>query len=117
MTLVNKDGNILESWNYFDLVENEGDMAKIIIGEHNEEVSLLYRAVDAAGNEVRTLQGEKEAKSDFLVTTDKFVQLVNKPAQTTVPIPFLTGIGIVLVMLALAILKKSVIKKTAKKRK
>ena len=124
LTLVNQDGTVLESWDYFDLVENEGDTAKITIGEHSEEVSLLYSAVDAAGNEMRTLQGEKDAKSDFLVTTDKFVQLVNKPAQTTVgrgiaivPMLLLAGTGIVLVMLAFAILKISVLKKTAKKRK
>ncbi len=84
LMLVNRDNEVLERWNYFDLVENEGETARIIIGEQSEEVSLLYRAVDAAGNEIETLQGEKTAKEDFLVTTDKFVQLVNKPAQTPI---------------------------------
>ncbi|MDE7206086.1 MAG: hypothetical protein K2N90_02815, partial [Lachnospiraceae bacterium] len=113
LTLINKDGEVLESWNYFDLVEKEGKTAVITIKEHNEEVSLLYRAVDAAGNEVATLQGEKEAKADFLVTTDKFVQLVNKPAKTPI------GRGIVIVLagslagmaLILAFLKKAFLKK------
>ena len=84
ITLVNSDNEVLERWNYFDLIEKEGDTAVITIGEHKEEVSLLYCATDAAGNEIRTLQGEKKAKADFLVTTDKFVQLVNKPTKTPV---------------------------------
>lgn len=84
ITLVNSDNEVLERWNYFDLIEKEGDTAVITIGEHKEEVSLLYCATDAAGNEIRTLQGEKTAKADFLVTTDKFVQLVNKPTKTPI---------------------------------
>ena len=84
ITLVNSDNEVLERWDYFDLIEKEGDTAVITIGEHKEEVSLLYCATDAAGNEIRTLQGEKKAKADFLVTTDKFVQLVNKPTKTPI---------------------------------
>lgn len=106
LMLVNKDGEVLESWNYFDLVEKEGDTALITIEERKEEVSLLYRAVDAAGNEVRTLQGEEEAKADFLVTTDKLVQLVKKPAQTPagrgIVIAFMISLaGIVLIFVLL----------------
>lgn len=81
LILVNSDNEVLERWNYFDFVEKEGDTANISIGEHREEVSLLYRAVDAAGNEIKIQQGEKQAKEEFLVTTDKLVQLVNKPTQ------------------------------------
>lgn len=84
LILVNGEDEILERWNYFDFVREEGDTAVITIGEHKEEVSLLYRAVDAAGNEIKIQQGEKEAKEEFLVTTDKLVQLVNKPTQTPV---------------------------------
>jgi len=84
IALVNRDNEVLERWNYFDLIEKEGDTAVITIGEHKEELSLLYCATDAAGNEVRTLQGEKTTKEDFLVTTDKLVQLVNKPTKAPI---------------------------------
>lgn len=99
LTLVNSNNEVLERWNYFDLIEKEGDTAVITIGEHKEELSLLYCATDAAGNEVRALQGEKTTKTDFLVTTDKLVQLVNKPAKTSIGrviliIPVLLGIGL-----------------------
>ncbi len=120
LMLVNKEGDVLESWNYFDLVEKEGDTAFITIGEHKEELSLIYSAIDAAGNEVKTLQGEKQAKADFLVTTDKLVQFVNKPAQTPmgrgiIAVSVLSALGI---MLALVMLNRSFIKGTfLKKRK
>ena len=99
LTLVNNNNEVLERWNYFDLIEKEGDTAVITIGEHKEELSLLYCATDAAGNEVRALQGEKTTKTDFLVTTDKLVQLVNKPAKTSIGrailvIPVFLGIGL-----------------------
>lgn len=108
LMLVNKDGEMLEHWNYFDLVEKEGDTALITIGEHKEEVSLLYRAVDAAGNEVQILQGEKTAKADFLVTTDKFVQLVNKPTKSPIGRVIITAlvISIMGVLLILASFKR-----------
>lgn len=99
LVLVNSNNEVLECWNYFDLIEKEGDTAVITIGEHKEELSLLYCATDAAGNEVRALQGEQTTKADFLVTTDKLVQLVNKPTKTSIGrvilvIPALLGIGL-----------------------
>ncbi|MCD8039231.1 MAG: Ig-like domain-containing protein [Lachnospiraceae bacterium] len=81
LLLVNKDNETLESWDYFDLANSAGDTAVITIGEYNEEISLLDRAADAAGNRAEALQGESQAKEEFLVTTDKLVQLVNKPMQ------------------------------------
>ena len=81
ITLVNKKNEVLDSWNYMEL-SREGDTLYITIPEYNEEVSLLYRTRDAAGNEVQTFRGESTALADFLVTTDKLVQFVNKPTQT-----------------------------------
>lgn len=80
--LVNRDGKALESWDYFDLVQKEGDIVTITIGRHDEELSLLYRAADAAGNEICALRKDKSAKTDFLITDDKFVQVINKPEKT-----------------------------------
>lgn len=83
LLLVNNKNEVLEQWDYLDLVGSEGDTAVITIGEHKEEVTLIYRATDAAGNKIEIQQGTKAAKEEFLVTTDKLVQFVNKPAQTT----------------------------------
>ena len=92
-TLVNKKNEVLERWNYMDL-SKEGDTLYITIPEYKEEVSLLYRIKDAAGNEVQTFRGESTALADFLVTTDKFVQFVNKPTQTPFGCTLLVVMGI-----------------------
>lgn len=93
LTLVNKDNEVLDSWNYMEL-SKEGDTLYITIPEYKEEVSLLYRIKDAAGNEVQTFRGESTALADFLVTTDKFVQFVNKPTQTPFGCTLLVLMGI-----------------------
>lgn len=93
LTLVNKDNEVLDSWNYMEL-SKEGDTLYITIPEYREEVSLLYRIKDAAGNEVQTFRGESTALADFLVTTDKFVQFVNKPTQTPFGCTLLVLMGI-----------------------
>ena len=93
-TLVNKKNEVLERWNYMDL-SKEGDTLYITIPEYKEEVSLLYRIKDAAGNEVQTFRGESTALADFLVTTDKFVQFVNKPTQTPFGCTLLVLMGMI----------------------
>ena len=93
-TLVNKKNEVLERWDYMDL-SKEGDTLYITIPEYKEEVSLLYRIKDAAGNEVQTFRGESTSLADFLVTTDKFVQFVNKPTQTTFGCTLLVLMGMI----------------------
>lgn len=94
ITLVNKKNEVLERWNYMEL-SKEGDTLYITIPEYKEEVSLLYRIKDAAGNEVQTFRGESTALADFLVTTDKFVQFVNKPTQTPFGCTLLALMGMI----------------------
>lgn len=96
--LVNDEGEELKRWNYFELVENEGDVAVLAIPAYNQELSLLFRAKDAAGNEILTFQGSKAALSDFLVTTNKWVQLVKKPTKTPL------GIGAICIIAAAVII-------------
>lgn len=81
-TLVNRDNKVLESWDYMELA-GEDEALSIMIPQHDEMVSLLYRVKDAAGNEMQTCRGERTSPDDFLVTTDKYVQFINKPSQTT----------------------------------
>lgn len=54
----------------------------ITIPQYNGELALLYRVKDAAGNEIQTFQGDRTALDDFLVTTDRLVQFLNKPSKT-----------------------------------
>lgn len=80
-TLVNEDDDVLGNWDYMEL-SDEGGTMHLSIPQYKGKLSLLYRAKDCAGNEIQTFRGDKEALSDFLVTTDKFVQFLHKPTQT-----------------------------------
>lgn len=79
--LVNKEREILERWDYMALAGADGTL-NISIPQYDGEVSLCYRVKDAAGNERQTISGEQASLAGFLVTTDKLVQLVNRPAKT-----------------------------------
>lgn len=81
LTLVNNKNEVLERWDYMGL-SKEGDTIDISIPMYNEELTLLYKVKDAAGNEAQTFYGEKTALTDFFVTKDKLVQFLNKPTQT-----------------------------------
>lgn len=81
LTLVNNTNEILEHWDYMEL-SKEGETIDISIPMYNEELTLLYKVKDAAGNEAQTFYGEKTALTDFFVTKDKLVQFLNKPTET-----------------------------------
>ncbi|MDE5823835.1 MAG: hypothetical protein K2H91_04020, partial [Lachnospiraceae bacterium] len=107
LSLVNKANEVLQSWDYIELV-GENESLDITIPQHSEMVSLLYRVKDAAGNEMQTFQGEQTALVDFLVTTDKYVQFINKPSQTSAGrfMLFMTGVSAALVLAAVLLKKK-----------
>lgn len=77
--LVNEAGETLMRWDYSELVREEGGIAGLTIPECPQKLSFLFRAKDAAGNETSAVQGSDAALSGFLVTTDKWVQLIKKP--------------------------------------
>lgn len=80
--LVNKAGETLQRWDYFELAQDEDGIAALTIPECAQELSLLFRAQDAAGNETAAMRGSDAAPSDFLVTTDKWIQIIKMPAKT-----------------------------------
>lgn len=107
LTLVNKENQMLESWDYMELA-GENELLRITLPQHNETVSLLYRVKDAAGNEQQTFQGEQAALDNFLVTTDRHVQFLYKPSQTPKGhfIICMTGLLCVITLLAVTVLIK-----------
>lgn len=90
--LVNGENRVLESWDYMELA-GENKLLDITVSQHGERVSLLYRVKDAAGNEMQTFPGGKGALSGFLVTTDKYIQLINSPLRASAGgfLVFVTG--------------------------
>ena len=71
----------------------EGEIMEISIPMYDEELTLLYRVKDAAGNEAQTLYNEKAALSHFLVTNNKMVQFVKKPIETVLEQTTPTSVG------------------------
>lgn len=69
-------------WDYLELVPEAGGVAELTIPESPWELSLLFYARDAAGNEAVAKRGAVDVPSDFLVTTNKWVQIIKKPAET-----------------------------------
>lgn len=80
--LVNQTGEELGRWNYLDMVEEQGDTMQIIIPEYDGEQSLLYRVVDAAGNEIVTLADSEATPTGFFVTTNPLAQFVSTPGKS-----------------------------------
>ncbi|MDE7479624.1 MAG: hypothetical protein K2M91_17090, partial [Lachnospiraceae bacterium] len=91
-SLVNKENKVLESWDYMELA-GEGETMDITIPKYNEEVSLLYKVRDAAGNEMQTVLEEQGIFADFSEMTDKQMQSGDN---TTTTLPF----GYILIVLA-----------------
>lgn len=103
--LVNRAGEVLDSWDYMALC-GEGGQMDITIPQYNGELALLYRVKDAAGNEMQTFQGGQTALGDFLVTTDKLVQFLNKPSKTPQGRMALILIGAALLVMAMIAIRK-----------
>lgn len=80
--LVNEDGDELKRWDYFELVDEEGTMTQLTIPEYNGKQSLLFRAVDAAGNEIVTLPDSEETPKGFIVSTNPLAQIAGTPGKS-----------------------------------
>lgn len=77
--LVNKEGKQLEKWDYCALVKEQGEVATFTIPEQESELSLLFYASDAAGNELRGTKNSEIAPTNFMVTTSKWAQVGKQP--------------------------------------
>ena len=96
--LVDETGKELMSWNYMELVNESGEIATIEIPSYEGKLSLLYSAVDVAGNEVVAMQDSEEAPKAFIITTNVWTQLKNskktkKTAATAAGGVVVAGIG------------------------
>lgn len=80
--LLDQEGKETQRWDYRELAENEGDVVSLTIPGREEKQSLIYRAVDAAGNETDVSADSEEALTGFLITTNKWLQFISSPAKT-----------------------------------
>ena len=91
--LLNDKNDVVAQWDYMALSQ-EGQTLEITIPQYHGALALLYRVKDKAGNEIQTFRGEHTALDGFLVTTDKFVQFLNKPAGTVFGRSILAGLTV-----------------------
>ena len=104
--LVNKEGKQLEKWDYCALVKEQGEVATFTIPEQESELSLLFYASDAAGNELRGTKNSEIAPSNFMVTTSKWAQVGKQPVtiffeeDTLITTPFVIVLVVIPVLIA-----------------
>ena len=77
LSLVDRDGNEIQAWDYMELVKEEGEVLSVSIDECNESLSIVFEAFDAAGNEITSFTEPEVALDEFFVTTNKLVQIAN----------------------------------------
>ncbi len=104
--LVNKEGKQLEKWDYCALVKEQGEVATFTIPEQESELSLLFYASDAAGNELRGTKNSEIAPSNFMVTTSKWAEVGKQPVtiffeeDTLITTPFVIVLVVIPVLIA-----------------
>lgn len=85
-SLVTEEGEILQSWNYMECVQNIGDTMTITIPSREEKQFLAYYVCDTAGNELVLLPDTQKAPKGFLVTTNAWLRFISSPAKVTVSV-------------------------------
>lgn len=74
--LVDEDRNVIQTYNYMELAEEEGEIVTITLPSSNKKMSIQYYALDVAGNDIATMQDEAVATS-FMITTNAWIRYIN----------------------------------------
>lgn len=99
--LVDEDGNIIQTYDYMDLVEQEGEIATLSLPGSNKKMTLQYYAMDEAGNEITTMQ-ERKTAAGFRITTNAWTRYIYNKKAVVVSVFLTTGI----VILAIVFVKR-----------
>ena len=73
---IDEDGNVLQTYNYMELAEEEGDIVTITLPSSNKKMAIQYYAIDVAGNDITTMPDEAVATS-FMITTNAWIRYIN----------------------------------------
>ena len=74
--VVDEDGNVIQTYNYVELAEEEGDIVTLTLSSNNKKQSIQYYAIDAAGNSVATIP-EDDVATSFMITTDAWLRYIH----------------------------------------
>lgn len=75
--LVDEDGNRTKTWDYLKEVNQANEILTLQIPSSEKRQSLLFYAVDEAGNESIALPDEKQMPLHFLITTNRWLAFIN----------------------------------------
>lgn len=78
--LVDETGAAVQTYDYMELAENEGDVVTLILPNSDKKLSLTYSTIDAAGNNLVTLQNSPDIPSGFMITTNAWLRYINNNA-------------------------------------
>lgn len=78
--LVDETGATVQTYDYMELAENEGDVVTLILPNSDKKLSLTYSTIDAAGNNLVTLQNSPDIPSGFMITTNAWLRYINNNA-------------------------------------
>lgn len=84
--LMTESGEILQSWDYMESVQNIGDVMTITIPGREEKQFLCYEVSDAAQNELVLLPDGEEAPKGILVTTNPWLRFIGSPVKVAVAV-------------------------------
>ena len=99
-TLVDEEGNVVETYNYMDMAKEAGDIVTLTLPSSDKKQSLRYYAADAAGNSIVTLEDENTA-TGFTISTNAWLRYTNDKKAIAATIAtaaavIMAGIGIVI---------------------
>lgn len=99
-TLVDEDGNTIDTYNYMELAKEAGDIVTLTLPSSDRKQSLRYYAADAAGNNIVTLEDENTA-TGFTISTNTWLRYTNNKKAVAATIAaaatvIMAGIGTVI---------------------
>ncbi len=84
--LVDEDGKTVETYDYMELAKEAGEVVTISLPNNEKKMSLSYRAVDAAGNEVVSLSGDEDVPTGVTISTNLWLQFINNEVAVAVAV-------------------------------
>lgn len=82
--LTDEDGKTIQTYDYMELAKEAGDVVTLKLPNNDKKMSITYRAVDAAGNDVFSLSDDEDVPKGFTISTNVWLQFINNEAAVAV---------------------------------
>ncbi len=92
--LVDEDGTVIRTYDYMELAEMQGEVVTITLPNHDKKMSLLYSAMDAAGNDIVVLEDDEAVPTSFMISTNAWLAYINNKKAVALTI---VGVSVVVI--------------------